>query len=225
MRFNKNEKLVEIFEFIGNDITEINKENLSKIVTKITNPKELGMELRDRLLEIDFSEKGFKELQSLTYKGILNPNSDNELWSYTVQKFKGSGDGKDFSAEVTPNYIVNIKNGEVYNIFDTLGRMGFYNFLTDIVNKDFNNWRVVTAIDRVFTIETRSTDLEDAQSPSNQSTLGQIFKEDSFPVERINGLLRTHNISLLGSGEDLMSLAQKLYTGVITEQDIIKLKK
>lgn len=224
MRFNKNERLVEIFEFIGNDITEINKENLRRIVTKVDNPRELGMTLRDRLLEIDFSEKGFKELQPLTDKGVVNPNPGGGLWGYTIQKSKMSEDGKEYSAEVTPNYIVNIKNGEVYNIFDTLGRMEFYNFLTDIVNKDFNNWRVVTAIDRVFTVTSNIADGREEMA-SKQPILKQVFREGSLPVERVDSILKAHNISLLGTSEDLMSLSQKLYAGIITEQDIIDLKR
>lgn len=213
MKFNKDEKFMEIYEFVGEGIKELTVESLRKSVIPLATPRELDLPLRDRLLEIEFNEEGFKDFKkgATEVKGV-------ELLNYTIWNEIDLGEESEF--ELAPNYIVNIKNNEIYNIFDTLERMKFYNFLTDVMNGDFNNWKIVTAIDRLYTFPDKEIEISHNKDISDEDILNKIFDGD-LPIELVNNLLEKHDISLITSEETLTSLATKLKVGQITQEDII----
>ena len=237
MKFDKETAFVEVFEFPSEGLKELSIEAIRKAVTPLKNPRYIPLEIREYVTNIEFDEKGFKGLDKEPAEEIVKSCRDLQeifrktFMNVTIIKCEGN------DVLVAPNYIINIKDNKIYNIFDTIDRMKRYDFLADMINKGRDAWKIVTARNKCYTIPLDKfekmypwvNDVENkSRKPENvgikitdTSTYDWFKDEQGLPIEKVNELLQAHKVSLLGTDESLISLSEKLKSGKITEEDII----
>lgn len=241
MKFDKETAFVEVFEFPSEGLKEVSIEAIRKAVRPLKNPRYIPLKIREYVTNIEFDEKGFKGLDKEPaeeiVKGCRNLQEifERTFMNVTIIKCEGN------DVIVAPNYIINIKDDKIYNIFDTIDRMKRYDFLADMINKGRDAWKIVTARNKCYTIsldkfekmypwvtEVTGKTVNSVTSSNikitDTSTYDWFKEEQDLPIERVNELLQKHRVSLLGTEETLLSLAKKLKEGTITENDIINKK-
>lgn len=237
MYLDLNETLVPVFELSDKTIETLDIESLRDNVVKCESNEPLGLELRERVTQIEFNSEGFKELatpiqipeglekEDLDILGVIN----NNLMNYTVKRVEGD------NVIVTPNFVVNIKHGKVHNVFDTIGRMKYYNFLTDIVNAKQNEWKIVTAVEREVVITKNA--VYEAYFPNLSSSLNRVIVSnykskdgeevqrntllglEYLPLDEVYELLCENDISLAKVGITLSQLAKDYLEGRVSKED------
>lgn len=242
MKFDKDERFAELFKFDGSQLNELTADALRRSAIPVNWAHNyIDLPVRDKVTEIEFDELGFKGLNNkplsqLKYAENASPNSPADMDKVIRNNFLGivllksdMVNGK-VVRFVCPNYLANIKNGQVYNIFDSIERLKFYNFLTDIANKDQNNWKIVTAMDRVVELyDDKFNELypwkEAASGVTTESKATTVTStlqgNEDLPVQEVYEIIAKNNLSLLKSNKTIMSLAKELKEGKATEQSII----
>jgi hypothetical protein len=98
------------------------------------------------------------------------------------------------------------------------------------VNKDQNNWRIVTAVDRLVKMteeemcENFSWIPHHAKETYKPASSALKLIDDSLIIE-VNKILADNNISLIGTKYSLESLARDYAENKISKQDILNMKK
>lgn len=189
MKFDRNERFVEIYKFTGRPLSGITLRELKTSVKKLHNEINLKAPLNNRLIGKEFNT-GFLELNTSQHiEDYINPQ---ELFGITVQNVV-TGHAHELARkikyyEVTPNYIVRVKHGEIVDIYDCISSLTGLNMPEDL-NKNIGEFRIVTAIDREHTV---------ANPLANQPKVKGVnsFKEDNSELtfdleksrERLNSL-------------------------------------
>ena len=221
MKLNKNERLVPVFEVTNEGIQELNVHEIRDHCSRVEgNPEPLNLELRDRVTEIEFDARGFRELGVRVRQTLTTTVREEQerllhttLSNYTVQHSLPDG-----TIVVTPNYIVNIKDEEVFNVFDSFKRMKYYNFLTDVTNGKGNEWKIVTAIDREIKIslDAYQEELFGPQPPA----ITQETTDFDLPFDEVEKALKENQVSLTLLGLSLVRVTQDYALGKIGKQDL-----
>lgn len=239
MKLQREDKLVKLFEF--KDSAQLKSMESKELRSGVqhSEKEEIRVPIRDRVTEVEFDEDGFKELKiAPSLEEIPLVSSIEEFVEY-FNSFPNGLHIKEYTEDtltVTPIYIANVRETEVFNIFDTTGRMKYYNFLTQVNSSQKNNWVIVTPInkERIITgseflkivpwtkrILSEANPAENSSTEMQRETSERIEKGSYYiPVIEVENKLAEEKISLLAINTTLEEIAISVGKGEIKVEDI-----
>ena len=211
VKFDKNERFQEIFKLRECNLKDASLESILSNLEKVEESKALDYPIRDYVLSLDFSDRGFHIGNT-----VKVPKSTENILNYLNQEFREftfHSYNKDTGTfKVTPNFIINIRKNEIYNIFDSISKMRAYGFFTTMDKDNLSNWKFVTAIDRIMEISIED-DLFQREDGLNR------HYEDDLNVDVAFYLIKKYNINLAKVNSTIREMAEMLQKGNISEKD------
>lgn len=244
MKLNQDDRIIKLFSFADSkQLESLDAYHLRQSVVQTTQ-EEVEVPIRERVTEIEFDQNGFKELRTAPpLQEIPEHLGVEEFISYFnsfpnglyIRDYKQKENG--YSAfVVSPIYIANIREKEIFNIFDTTNRLQYYNFLTQVNSTQKNNWAIVTPIDRIRHLSreelfglvpwAKKACLEEgeyeAELEETKSKPLRRKKPDSFyiPVIEVEKKLSEDNISLISIDTTLEEIAHCVDKGELEIEEI-----